>query len=251
MSEFAELASVADIDQVFKNAKHLRVSERISLQIENAIFQRRLRAGDRLPGERELAAQFSASRVTVREALRAIQMKGLLEVRKGPAGGYFVRDAGSEILKEGLRTLALFGGSSVAQLAEVRNCVEPAVARLAAIRATKEDLDVIESALKQRASVREAGGDVAALDLQFHRLVACASKNFLHISLLDSLMTLERELVVSRVGFNAEDHEAVHTAHWEIFEAIAGGDGDRAEDAMRRHAHDMERRKVKERHESG
>jgi GntR family transcriptional repressor for pyruvate dehydrogenase complex len=224
--------------------KKARVYEHIALQVEHAIFQRRLRHGDKLLSERELAAEFGVSRVVVREALRTLQLKGLLEVKKGATGGYFVRHADAEVLKEGLRTLVILGEFTVAHLAEVRVSIEPEVARLAALRSTPKDKQALAALLEQRALASAAGEDVGMLDLEFHRLVAAASHNPLYVALLDSLMTLEADLVVPMKLFDSEDHQMVDDDHRDIFSAIIDGDAARAWDTMRHHVLDLHDRKI-------
>src|SRR5947208_4817259 len=119
-----------------------RVYEHIVAQIERAIYDGRLAHGDKLPPERQLVREFGASRVAVREALRALEHRGLLEVRQGSAGGHFVRAADASVVSRDFRTLLQLGRLTATQLAEARLIMEPEVARLAAERAT--DLDVKE-----------------------------------------------------------------------------------------------------------
>ena len=80
---------------MFSSVRTPRVYEHIVAQIERAIYESRLQQGDKLPPERELVRQFSASRVAVREALRALEHRGFVEVRQGSAGGYFIREVDS------------------------------------------------------------------------------------------------------------------------------------------------------------
>jgi GntR family transcriptional repressor for pyruvate dehydrogenase complex len=129
-----------------------------------------------------MAEQFGASR----EAVRALQTKGRLDVQKCNGGGYPVKQADCEVLKSGLRTLALLGEFSVAQLAEVGLSIEPAVALLPAERSAPNDHAAPEALLDRRAEAFAAGEDFASLDLDFHRYVANATRNPLHVSLLDS-----------------------------------------------------------------
>jgi GntR family transcriptional repressor for pyruvate dehydrogenase complex len=221
-----------------------RVYEHIALQVEHAILQRRLRRGDKLSSERDLAVEFGVSRVVVREALRTLQVKGLLEVRKGATGGYFVKHADSEVLREGLRTMVIMGDCTVAHLAELRLAMEPEVARMAAVRATAADKQAIKELLEKRASVSAAGGKVVMLDLEFHRLVAVASRNPLYLSLLDSIVTLERDLVIPVNVFKEEDRRRVDADHRDIFAAILARDAERASNAMRNHILDLGERKA-------
>ena len=99
----------------FASFKAQRVYERIAMQIEHAIFERRLRVGDKLPAERGLAAQLGVSRVAVREAVRLLELRGLLQVRKGPTGGHFVRHTDADVLTHAIGE-ALLGSLALGDL---------------------------------------------------------------------------------------------------------------------------------------
>jgi DNA-binding FadR family transcriptional regulator len=126
-----------------------RVYEQIVAHIERAIFERRLQQGDKLPPERQLTQQFGASRVAVREALRTLELRGLVEVRQGAAGGYFIRDLDARPVCRDLATLLRLGHLTRAHIHEARLAIEPELARLAAQRASEADLKTLRSALDE------------------------------------------------------------------------------------------------------
>jgi DNA-binding FadR family transcriptional regulator len=219
-----------------------RVYEHIVAQLERAIFDGRLRIGDKLPPERQLVREFRASRVAVREALRALEHRGLVEVRQGSAGGHFICEADAAPLLRDFQTLLRVGRVSLPQLIEARLLVEPQVARLAALRATEIDQKTLRAALAERSALAAAGGDSRFLDLQFHRLVADTAKNPVHAMLTHALMALEVEVVPAADVFSADDLAAADTCHHEILDAIAARDADRAGEVMERHIVDVQRR---------
>src|SRR5205814_1762418 len=90
---------------MFRAVRTPRVYEHIVAQIERAIYEGRLAHGDKLPPERQLVREFGASRVAVREALRALEHRGLVEVRQGSAGGYFIRELDATTVVRDLSTL--------------------------------------------------------------------------------------------------------------------------------------------------
>jgi DNA-binding FadR family transcriptional regulator len=227
---------------MFSSVRTPRVYEHIVEQIERAIFEGRLRSGDRLPPERELVRQFGASRVAVREALRTLEHRGLVAVRHGASGGHFVREADTALLKRDLATLLRLGRLSVAQLTEARLILEPEVARLAAERAGEEDLKVMREALAERAAAVARGEHPRVLDIQFHRLVAAAAKNPVHAILTDALMDLEADVVVPRIELTAEDNARVAEAHREIHAAITARRAEQARAVMAAHIVDVQRR---------
>jgi GntR family transcriptional repressor for pyruvate dehydrogenase complex len=226
---------------MFTSVRTPRVYEHIVGQIEHAIYDGRIASGDRLPPERELVRQFGASRVAVREALRTLEHRGLVEVRHGSSGGHFVRHVDTALLRRDFATLLRLGRVSPWQLAEARLAIEPPVAGLAAQRAAEVDLRALGAALESR---REVGGaaDPRALDLAFHRLVAAAAKNPVHAVLVAALMDLEADLGVPPTPRGPEDQAAIGAAHREVFEAIAARNPERARAAMEAHIADAQRR---------
>ena len=134
-----------------------RVYEQIVAHVEREIYEGRLRQGQKLPPERQLARDLKASRVAVREGLRTLELRGLVEVRQGSTGGYFVREADDRPLVRDFETLFRLSRISRAQLLEARRFIEPEVAFLAARRATDVDLKALGAALEQR-SEQEATG---------------------------------------------------------------------------------------------
>ncbi|MBI1893742.1 MAG: FadR family transcriptional regulator, partial [Candidatus Rokubacteria bacterium] len=111
-----------------------RASQEIAQQLRDAIYSGHLLPGDKLPSERELVRQFESSRVTVREAIRSLEMAGLLSVKRGYGGGAFVADVDLRPLKESFSTLLRLRKVTIAHLTEVRLLLEPHLAALAARR---------------------------------------------------------------------------------------------------------------------
>ncbi len=235
--EFGQTVSRA----MFTSVRTPRVYEHIVEQIESAIFGGRLRSGDRLPPERELVRQFSASRVAVREALRTLEHRGLIDVRHGSSGGHFVRDMDAGLLRRDFTTLLRLGRVSVIHLAEARLAIEPEIARLAAERATDMDIKALREVVDQRAAMAVTGRPARGLDTDFHRLVAAAAKNPVHAVLTDALMSLEAEVVAPHVALSGDDHGRIAAAHHAIFEAVATRRPEDARAAMTTHIVDVGR----------
>jgi|KBSSwiStaDraftv2_1062776.scaffolds.fasta_scaffold782588_1 GntR family transcriptional repressor for pyruvate dehydrogenase complex len=227
---------------MFSAIRAPRVYEHIASQIERAIYEGRLQTGDKLPPERQLVREFGTSRVAVREALRTLEHRGLLEVRQGATGGYFVRAADAGLLLRDLHTLLRLGRVSVAHLLEARLLVEPDVARLAAVRASDADLKLLRQAMDERTEVGPSGRSWRMLDLGFHRLVAEAAKNPVHALLTHALMDLEADLTVPRIELTETDSREIDAAHRDIYDAVAAHDAPRARVAMEAHVVDVQRR---------
>ncbi len=227
---------------MFTSVRTPRVYEHIVTQIERAIFEGRLKSGDKLPPERQLVRQFRASRVALREALRTLEHRGLIRVRHGAMGGHFVRGVDADLLRRDLETLFRLSRVTVTQLAEARLSIEPDVARLAALRATDGDVTALHTLLNERAEAAARGSSARVLDIAFHRQVAVAARNPVHAVLTDALMDLAVRLVMPRIALADHDGVDVTVAHREIVDAIAAHDPERARARMEAHIVDVQRR---------
>ena len=219
-----------------------RVYHHIVAHIERAIYDGRLECGDKLPPERELGRRFGASRVAVREALRALEHRGLLEVRQGSAGGHFVRTVDASVVSRDFTTLLRLGRLTAGQLTEARLILEPEVARLAAERATDRDIKELRAALDERFAVVAGGRNPRDLDLDFHRRLAATSCNPVHAVAIHALIDLEADMVAPHGLFAEADRAEVERAHAALLEAVEARDGDRARAVMQSHIADMQRR---------
>ncbi|MDV6249866.1 FadR/GntR family transcriptional regulator [Vibrio sp. EA2] len=126
------------VDRLFSPAQIGRASEDIALQIESAILNETLRPGDSLPSERDLQAQFGTGRGVIREAIRALKQKGLVEIRKGPKGGAFIKQVDVSNISESLALFLKQKSIGAHQIAEFRESMDQSIALLAMSRATKE-----------------------------------------------------------------------------------------------------------------
>lgn len=186
----------------FRPVATRRAFEEIASQIRGRLARQNLRAGDRLPPERELAEQFHVSRNTLREALRSLEIAGLLELKKGAAGGAFIREGGGEAAVAGLADLYHLGAIKPEHLTEARLLIGTEVARLACLRRTPADLAALRRNVEE-AEAATAEGDVArraAVNYEFHRLLARAAQNPVLIILTDALMEMTRHFV-ERIGY--------------------------------------------------
>jgi len=213
-----------------------RVYEHIVAQIERAIYEGRLAHGDKLPPERQLVREFAASRVAVREALRALEHRGLVEVRQGSAGGYFIREVDDTPVVRDLSTLFRLGRVSLAQLAEARALIEPESARLAASRITDHELKTLGACLEARTQAGLTSRRRRGLDAEFHRTVVAAARNPVHAAVTHALTALEVKLAARRSELTPADDAEIFAAHLGIHDAIARRDGEDARAHPRRRA---------------
>jgi GntR family transcriptional regulator, transcriptional repressor for pyruvate dehydrogenase complex len=210
------------------------LANRVTKELEAMIVARRLLAGDKLPPERDLAQQFGVSRTVVREAVRALVAKSLLEVR--PGSGTVIRSPSAESVAQSM-TLFLRGGREAfnyVNVLEVRHVLEIEIAARAAERRTDDDLRAIEATMTAMADTGTTRAGFVASDVAFHLALAHATHNLLFVLLLDSvgdLMVRLRELAF-------ELPEAAARAlpyHQAIYQEVRAQNVEGARRAMRTH----------------
>lgn len=174
-----------------------RIFEHLALDIRSRIAKGELKAGDRLPVERELAEHFQVSRNTVREALRSLENAGLLVLRRGPGGGAFVASNYGGAVRTGMVDLVSLGLIKPNDMAEARTVIGVAVARLAAARRTYGDLEALMRNIEQTSTMVQSN-DIEAwtsLSFDFHRLLAKATQNPALEVLMDAVIALNDEMI--------------------------------------------------------
>ncbi len=182
----------------FRRIRTPRAFEEIAEQIRGQLVSRRLRAGDRLPAERALAEQFGVSRNTLREALRSLENSGLLRLQKGATGGAFVRESTGDAIVTGLRDMFHLGAIKPAHLTEARVMIESIAVRAACDRATRKDIEALNAniAAAERAAREKIGFfDQAAIHLEFHRIIARATKNPVMVIVMEALIDVMQHFI--------------------------------------------------------
>jgi len=224
---------VSNLDKIqLEPIEQNTVTEVVAQRLIQLLSDGVLRPGDKLPPERELAATLHVGRSTVREALKLLTMSGILMARRGD--GTYVRRDFSSFLTQQINWPVLLSSREVNMLVEVREGLEVKAARLAAERATPEEIEAIAV---YRELEHTARGDIerqAENDVKFHYAIAAAAHNELLSALMLSLRDILREYILAANRQN----DLLGTAlaeHEPIYEAIAAGDPDAAERAMMNH----------------
>ncbi len=202
------------------------VYEEVMVRLAALVNQGRLKPGDRLPSERALAGRMRVSRATLREALRVMQLQGLIVSRRG--SGNFIAGGKAEDLAQALHNLAL------QDIFELRLLIEPAIAALAAERANRQDVSRLESILQQQEQDMKAKRNAGPTDAAFHSTLAEATHNR---ALLQVGATLMKVISPSR-NEDLQTHERARLSlgsHRRILEAIRGGNPVEARHAMEEH----------------
>ena len=209
--------------------------ELVAEQIEKRILDGELRSGDRLPTEREMAEQFRVSRTAVREAMKILSQKGLVDMR--PGRGTIVIDGANEAMQHSIGLvmklkLGEVGGSD--NLVEVRGILETEIAALAAARATEKEIAAMQEAVDEMDdSLGDADAFIAA-DNRFHEALAQATQNALILILVRSIVNPLSEQ--RKQIFNVEggpQRGQIH--HRRILESVMQRDPEAARAAMRSH----------------
>ncbi|MBN2597545.1 FadR/GntR family transcriptional regulator [Labilibaculum sp.] len=222
------------MDEIFgKIGSAQTLSQKIERRIEEAIRQKKLLVGAKLPSERELCEMFAVSRTALREALRRLSARGLIEIKKG--SGMYV----SELkIKDAIDSLNLyydlsFDSNLIPQIIEVRRVFEPEIARMAANNRRDKDLDLL---LKNIADLEDCDPDNTQMEAdiinKFHLNVAKASCNPIVIITMEpiySLLPRMRNLIYANVD---GEKDFTIKAHRTIYEAIRDKDADKAFEAM-------------------
>jgi GntR family transcriptional repressor for pyruvate dehydrogenase complex len=207
----------------------------IMRQLKDLISSGALKAGDRLPPERELAERFGVGRGHVREALRKLEFHGV--IRTFPQSGWAVASLGAAALERLISNLLDLDRDDVEALTETRVMLELHAAQLAAQRATKPAIAAIKSALGSFRDEVEAGRTGVEEDLLFHLEIARAAQNPIMVSLIGlitpDIIRLNKEsrsCEAGRARVALQEHE-------KLFAAIAEHDIDAAMQAMAEHMH--------------
>jgi GntR family transcriptional repressor for pyruvate dehydrogenase complex len=233
---------------MFKPLKGERAFESIASQIRKEICSGKLKPGDKLPTERELARIFNTSRVSVRSALLNLEQSGLLHIKKGAGGGFFIREWNPKPVSDSLNTMLQLGRASIGDLTEARIIVEPQAAGLAAKRATEEDLRKIEAAIQDFRERAKQKLPPSPGDLNFHVCVAETSKNPVILLIIQSLM----DLLFKRIGSHSISpggSRQIIKHHHQILGAIRKKEEKKSQAMMLKHVEMM--RNLFGRHEKG
>lgn len=222
----------------YNKIRQPKLSDAIEQQLEHLILSGKLRVGDKLPPERELALQFDVSRPSLREAIQGLEAKGLLMRRQG--GGTFVQSNLWKSLNDPLPELLASHPEAQFDLLETRHALEGISAYYAALRGTDADFQLIRDCYQQIINTQESGepADKAQAIIEYQLAVTQASHNVVLIHLLRSMSAILQsnvkhnfELLYSR----RETLEKVSNHRDEIFQAILAREPEKARESSHRH----------------
>ena len=222
----------------FEAVKRTKVYEKVAQQIKEMMRDGLLKPGDRLPPERELAETFRVSRSSLRDAIRVLEVMGLVAPRQGE--GTIVCDVSAESLMSPLSSMLLHKRELVSELLDLRRMIEPPLAGRAATRATPEELSRLEDILKRQKAKVDRGELAVEEDAEFHYAIAEAAKNTVVLRVVDVFMDLLRESRARSLQVQGRLQKSF-AGHRLIFRAIKKRNSIAAESAMRQHIKEIER----------
>jgi GntR family transcriptional regulator, transcriptional repressor for pyruvate dehydrogenase complex len=233
-----DVAVTEDQDDLYARISHGRTADEVVQQIELLILEGVLRDGDRLPGERELSRRFDVSRPILREALKELEARGLVESRHG--GGTFVADVVGQIFSKPLIELIGRHHKATQDYLEYRRELEGLTAELAATRATDFDRDILTRVIKRMRAAHESGNFAEELeaDIELHNAIGESAHN---IILLHTLRACYR-LLTQGIFFHRNSvfdapgaRDQLLAQHEAIYAAIMVGDPQTAKAAAQSH----------------
>ena len=220
----------------FEVIRRNKVYEEVAKQIERLILQK-LQPGDKLPSERELAEVLQVSRSSIRDAIRSLELMGLVEPRQG--AGTIVRELSAESLVNPFANALKRRQELVSELLDFRKMLEPPLAARAATHASPDEISEMEEILQRQEGTLSHGEAAIAEDAEFHYSIALASGNSIVLKVLDILMDLLRDTRERSLQLKGRPERSL-AGHRRILAAIKRHDAEAAKNAMRRHIEDVE-----------
>ncbi|AGF54165.1 MULTISPECIES: FadR/GntR family transcriptional regulator [Clostridium] len=215
--------------------KNPKVYDQVIDDIKNKIKSGEIKKGDRLPSERELSESLGVSRTSIREAIRALEVIGLVESRRG--AGNYIKTNFEDSLFEPLSVMFMLQESSPREMFDVRESLELQCARLSAKNIQDNELALL-AAILDRMYLAESEEESLELDIKFHYIVAKASRNVLLINVLEVISQLMDEFIkkfrmqILHVG---NTKESLLEIHENLFRALKSRDEAKVYNAMKEH----------------
>lgn len=207
-------------------------TEQVAVLLTDLITSQQLATGDFLPSETELCSRLGVSRATIRQALRTLEVRGLVVTKHGV--GVQVTDKTRDVVIDSIRLMLLRGDSGPRDLLEVRQILERQTAALAAVRATDDDINALRGCTAVMRDELTTIDDYVAADLNFHLCLAEASKNTVLASLTHAIRSLLREAITATYAVDGQTERRLRD-HTRILDAIVANDPAAADKAMQDH----------------
>lgn len=241
----AKLTLAASSDELGAGgSRTMTFSARIVAKVREAVFEGRMKPGDFLASEKELAAEFGVSRMVARDALRTLEAMGVVDIKVGAGGGARIAYGNTQRFSEALSIQLALTGARAGEVMEVQRALEPLAAGLAARNATDADIARLRALLDEgRARMGEAEAytrlcmafHLAVADMSGNRVIGIQLQSLRHVVWPDRNRTLTDDVA-----------QAIMDRHEAIFARIAAHDPQGARAAMERHLGIVARRRMSE-----
>jgi len=208
------------------------ITELVVQRIKDLLERGELKAGSRLPPERELAEMLHISRPSLRTALKALSVMGI--IRAKPGAGTYIAESLPEVFTEPMHFMTLINNTSVEELFEARRIIEAGLAELAADRATDTDVQALIEEIEGMRKTINDPENYLKHDVRFHQIMARASENKLMSGVMDTIAQLLFHIRRQTIS-NARDLDEAIDWHKKIVEAIRKKDSKRAKDMLSGH----------------
>lgn len=218
----------------FNPIRNRRTFDQISTEIKRMIVEGVFKPGDKLPAESEIARQFGVGRQTVREALRMLELSGFLAVQKGGGGGSIITNTIMDTIKKSFLDALIMKNISVTELTTARVEIEKLVISSATDNATSEDITVLNENIGKANAKISQGVPAFEENIDFHALLARASKNGVFVIVVESIMPIVRDFL-SRVPQPVDISKKIYDEHQLMVDAIQKRDKKRATVLMEEH----------------
>jgi len=239
----------------FESLKIRRATDIIENRISGLIISGTIKPGEKLPTEKELSEQFDVSSVTIREALRGLEVAGMIEKKRGKGGGIYVTEIDNESIMKALHDFLKRQDFSAHHLAQVRLMIEPTIVKLAAQEITPAELASLEDNLTfcegrlEKSTKSTLLGDYRAIgekNLEFHKIITQATDNPILVLtidyILDFISDFKKSMFTPDIKFSAK----LVSDHRDILTALKQGNPEEAEARMLSHLQYLEKYQMDE-----
>jgi GntR family transcriptional repressor for pyruvate dehydrogenase complex len=240
----ADLRSTAlPVPLTFRPIHARRAFEEICERIREQLALGVLKPGDKLPPERDLAQQLGVSRNVLREALRSLEMAGVLRLRKGVKGGAFIREGDTNRMNDVMRDMLSLGTISVRELSESRIHVLDLVVRLACVSARQADFDALQANIERTDVATREGRllDRVECSREFYKILAAATGNKVIAMIVDSVTEIHMRFVYAKVASSGVAMPQLTEKRARFLTALRARDVSRATRLMRSHLESVQR----------
>lgn len=221
--------------EIFSESHNERAYVEVVNQIKQRIYEAKLLPGDRLPTERELCEVFGVSRMALREALRVLELSGLIEVKRGSKGGIFIADTVDQLVTQSFLTMFKMNKFSMDDFFKARLLIEPEIAAEATRTMGKQFIKLLKENLEVARSVSDNPTLRLEVGREFHILIARSTKNMFLEQILKSIVELADSLKIWHSDSADPLWEVIPDEHIKIVDAIKRGDAEQAKIEMRSH----------------